>query len=179
MVTGSLARRYAKALMLIGTEDGSYERIGRDVRALAEAMKGSAELQTTLTNPAFPRSDREKIVQALLSRFDASPTVVNFVRLLADRERLAAVPDISRELDAMIDERSGRTVAEVASATALTPQQREALTARLEALSGRKIQLDTKEDPELLGGVIAKVGDLVYDGSLRTQLRQLRDRLVR
>ena len=105
MSSGSLARRYAKALMQIGTEDGSYKRIGQDVAGLAKAIKTSSELAGILSNPVFPRDDREKIVMALLQRIGASKTVINFSKLLLDRERLAALPDISRELSAMIDER--------------------------------------------------------------------------
>jgi F-type H+-transporting ATPase subunit delta len=77
----------------------------------------------------------------------------------------------------MIEEKAGRVQAEVTSATALTPAQLTAITAALEKLSGKKVVVEKKQDPELLGGVVAKVGDVVYDGSLRTQLRALRDQL--
>lgn len=164
--------------MAIGLDDGTYERIGNDVGALANAVKSSEELAAVLSNPAFPRDDREKIVRSILQRIGASQTVVNFARLLLDRERMSAIPDISRELDAMINDKSGRVTAQVTSAIALTPAQKSQLTATLEKLSGKKIQLDTREDPEILGGVVAKVGDLVYDGSLKTQLQRLRHNLA-
>lgn len=178
MSAGSLGRRYAKALMQIGAEDNSYQRIGTEVASLAKAIEVSSDLAQTLTNPVFPRDDREKIVLAILSRIGASPTVINFSKLLLDRERMSIVPDISRELNALIDEKSGQLTAEVTSATALNATQQQELKATLEALSGKKIQLKTSEDPELLGGVVAKVGDLVYDGSLRTQLQTLRRSLA-
>lgn len=178
MLSGSLARRYARALMLIGEEDGSYERVGRDLRSLASAMEASEELTSTLTNPVFPREDREKILRALMQQIGASQAVVNTVRLLLDRERLAAVPDIARELEAMIDAKAGRVKAEVVSAQPLTDAQKQQLIGTLESLSGKTVQVQTSEDPDLLGGVVAKVGDMVYDGSLRTQLRQLRETLL-
>lgn len=179
MSSGSLARRYAKALMEIGTEDGSYKRIGQDVAALAKAIKTSDELSSILSNPVFPRSDREKIILAILQRIGASATVINFSKLLLDRERIAAIPDISRALSAMIDDVSGQITAEVLTAAPLTSTQQAELKTTLESLSGKKIQFDIKEDKELLGGVVAKVGDLVYDGSLRTQLRELRRSLAK
>ena len=178
MSSGSLARRYAKALMEIGAEDGSYQRIGQDIESLAKAITDSAELHDVLSNPVFPRSEREKIVMAILQRIGASKTTINFSKLLLDRERMGALPDIHRELSAMINEKSGQLTAEVSSAVALTPQQTSELKTALEALSGKKIQIVAKEDPALLGGVIAKVGDLVYDGSLRSQLRELRRSLT-
>jgi F-type H+-transporting ATPase subunit delta len=174
MSSGSLARRYAKALMQIGTEDGSYQRIGQDVSGLAKAIKTSPELAEILSNPVFPRDDREKIVMALLQRLGASKTVINFSKLLLDRERISVIPDISRELSAMIDDLSGQITAEVLSAGPLDAGQKAELTKALEDLSGKKIQIEVKEDKALLGGVVAKVGDLVYDGSLRTQLQKLR-----
>ena len=174
MSSGSLARRYAKALMEIGTEDGSYKRIGQDVASMASAIKVSSELAEILTNPVFPRSEREKIVMGILQRVGASKTVINFSKLLLDRERISIIPDVSRALSAMIDERSGQVTAEVVSAAPLSAIQQNELKGALESISGKKIQIVVKQDASLLGGVVAKVGDLVYDGSLRTQLRELR-----
>jgi F-type H+-transporting ATPase subunit delta len=124
MASGSVARRYAKAMLEIGVEGGNAERLGREVSALAKAMKTSPELIETLTNPAFPRSDREKVLRAVLQRLGAAQTVVNFTRLLLDRERVGALPDIARELQAMIDARAGRVADKVNSATPLDASQR-------------------------------------------------------
>lgn len=177
MSSGSLARRYARALLALGLEDKNLEQLGKDVRNLATAIRESGELAEALSNPAFPRSDREKILIAVLERLKAKKTAVNFTKLLLDRERVAALPDISRELDAMIDEHAGRVRAEVTSAKPLTSAQLSRLVKALETMSGKKILVETFEDAALLGGVVAKVGDQVYDGSLRTQLRQLRTSL--
>ena len=178
MSSGSLSRRYAKALMEIGIEDGSYKRIGQDVEGLAKAILTSKELSSILSNPVFPRSEREKIILAILQRLGASKTVSNFSKLLLDRERTSAIPGISRELNAMIDEKAGQVTAEVLTATPLTSSQQAELKTTLESLSGKKVQVDIKEDKSLLGGVIAKVGDLVYDGSLRTQLQEIQRSLA-
>jgi F-type H+-transporting ATPase subunit delta len=178
MSSGSLSRRYAKALMEIGTEDGSYQRIGQDVEGLAKAIKTSEELSSILSNPVFPRSEREKIILAILQRLGASTTVTNFSKLLLDRERISAIPGISRALNDMIDEKAGQIIAEVLTAAPLTSSQQAELKTTLESLSGKKVQIEIKEDKSLLGGVIAKVGDLVYDGSLRTQLQEIQRSLA-
>lgn len=174
----SVARRYAKALMELGVERGNYERLGKELGSLARAIKGSPELATTLTNPAFSREVREKVLRGVLTRIGAATEVVNFTRLLLDRERVAQLPDMARELAAMIDERAGRVEAVVTSAVPLTPVQEQALLQKLEALSGKKVQMRVVHDPALLGGVVAKLGDVVYDGSLRTQLHKMREELV-
>ena len=178
MIAGSIARRYAKALLEIGVADGNYERLGREVRALSRALKSSQELAVALSNPAFARTDREKILRAILQRLGASQMVVNFTRLLLDRARLAVLPDISRELDALIDARAGRVAAAVRSAVPLDAGQLERLTQALEQLSGKKVEVKIDTDPSLLGGVVAKLGDIVYDGSLRTQLERMKQALA-
>lgn len=178
MSAGSLARRYAKALMQLGEEQNNYEKVGQELRLLAKAMATSAELSTTLSNPVFPREDRRNVLVALLGKVGASDTVKNLALLLLDRERVSAIPAISRELDVMIDERVGRISAEVTSATPLNPGQEAEIRQQLEKLSGKKVDMKVAHNPDLLGGVVAKLGDVVYDGSLKTQLQQIRDSLA-
>lgn len=177
MITGSLARRYARALVSLGEDQKNLDKIGADLRAFAQALKVSAELVKILSNPAFPRADRKKIIDALATRFEVQPVTRTFLFLLLDKERLDQLPAISREIEAMLEARAGRIGAEVTSATALSAPQLAAIKVTLEKLSGKKVHIEKREDPELIGGVIAKVGDVVYDGSVRTQLRQLRDQL--
>ena len=177
MSAGSLARRYARAALAVAESSGITTQLGADVRALAAAMKTALELVTALTNPAFQRAERRRIVDALLVRLGAHPTCKNLAFLLLDHERISAVPAISREIAAMIEARSGQVTAEVVSAGPLSAAQLEQLTRSLERLSGKKVQIQRREDPELLGGLVAKMGDVVYDGSLRSQLKNLRDHL--
>jgi F-type H+-transporting ATPase subunit delta len=177
MASGSLARRYAKAVFELGVAQGGLDKLGADIRTLANAMKVSTELASTLASPAIRRGDRKKVIDGLLQAIGVVSTTRNFVYLLLEGERLSSLPAISRELDAMIEAKAGRVAAEITSAKPLDPAQMSQITAALEKLSGKKITVTKKEDPELLGGVVAKVGDTVYDGSLRTQLRTLRDEL--
>jgi F-type H+-transporting ATPase subunit delta len=177
MITGSLSRRYAKAIFDIGSDQGGLDKLGSDLRSLAKAMNESAELRSTLSSPALARADRKRVIDGLLQAIGVVSTTRNLVYLLLEGERLASLPAISRELDAMIETKAGRVTAEVTSAKPLDPSQLSQITAALEKLSGKKVTVTRREDPELLGGVVAKVGDTVYDGSLRTQLRTLRDEL--
>jgi len=177
MVSGSLARRYAKAVFDIGSAQGDLTKLGQDIRSLAKAMTESKELDTVLTNPAIRRGDRKKVVDGLLKSIGVQTASRNLVYILLEGERLGSVPAISRALDEMIEAKAGRVTAEVVSAKALDPSQLSQITAAIEKLSGKKVSVTTRQDPELLGGVVAKVGDTVYDGSLRTQLRTLRDEL--
>jgi F-type H+-transporting ATPase subunit delta len=177
MVTGSLSRRYAKAMFDIGTQQGDLTKLGQDIRSLAKAMTESAELDNLLTNPAIRRADRRRVIDAVLQSIGVQTASRNLVYLLLDGERMGNLPGISRALDEMIEAKAGRVTAEVISAKPLNASQLSEINVVLEKLSGKKVSVTTRHDPELLGGVVAKVGDTVYDGSLRTQLRAIRDEL--
>ncbi len=177
-MSGSLARRYARALLQLGVDTGSFERVGGEVQALAAALSSSKDLAEVLTNPAFPRSEREQVLRAIAERLGASQTVKNFARMLLDRERLVIMPDVARELSALIDEKAGRVKAIATAAIPLSSSEAEELTRALEKRSGKKVELETRRDPNLLGGVVAKLGDTVYDGSLKTQLKRLQEHLT-
>ena len=179
MSAGSLARRYARAVIELGEANKNLDKMGGDLRSLAKAMKESEELQDALTNPAIRRADRRKVLDGLLKVIGAQPQTKNLVYVLLDGERVGSLIAISREVDAMIQAKSGRVTAEITSAQPLDAGQVQQITAALEKLSGKKVDVTKKEDPELLGGVVAKVGDVVYDGSLRSQLRSIREELTK
>ena len=179
MVTGSLARRYARAVIELGDSAGNTDKLGADLRVLAQAMTTSPELTTALSNPAIRRADRRKVLDQLLQRIGSQPQTRNLVYLLLDGERLGSLVAISREVDAMIEAKAGRVSAEIVSARPLDAAQLAQITTALEKMSGKKVDVTKREDASLLGGVVAKVGDVVYDGSLRTQLRALRDELTK
>jgi F-type H+-transporting ATPase subunit delta len=179
MVSGSLARRYARAVMELGASSGNLDKIGADLASLANAMTTSAELDTVLTNPAIRRAERRKVLDGLLQRIGSQPQTKNLVYLLLDGERLGIVPALAREVHAMIEAKAGRVQAEIISAKPLEASDVKQITAALEKLSGKAVVVTKREDADLLGGVVAKVGDTVYDGSLRTQLRNLRDELTK
>ncbi|HKA89646.1 MAG TPA: ATP synthase F1 subunit delta [Haliangiales bacterium] len=178
MISGSLARRYARALLDLGVQNDTFEQIGKELDELAAMYSGSRDLTEALTNPVFSHTRRRDVLMAILEEAKASPVVRNFVLLLFDRERMPYLPGIARELRAMVDERGGRARATVTSARALTADQVKKVKASLEKLSGKQILLDKKTDAGLIGGIVAKVGDTVYDGSIRTQLEQMRERFL-
>ena len=179
MLAGSLARRYAKAIMDLAIAKGAVDKVGTDLRALATAYKTQPELAQVLANASFPKAQRKAVLEAVLMRLGAHELIKTTLALLLDKERLAVVPDIAREVDAMIEARAGKVAAQVTSAVELTPVQLAHLTVTLEKLSGKKVVITRTVDPALLGGIVAKVGDVVYDGSARTQIRTLRDQLAK
>jgi F-type H+-transporting ATPase subunit delta len=178
MIAGSLARRYARAVLDIGIAKDNYEQLGEEMDALSVMYSGSRDLTEALTNPVFPPSQRRKVLEAVLERGKASPVTRNFALLLLDRDRIPYLPAIARELRDMVDERAGRVRALVTSARPLSAENEKQVAASLAEISGKTVVMEKREDPALLGGVVAKLGDVVYDGSVRTQLELMRERFL-
>jgi len=132
-----------------------------------------------LFRPLHPVAQRRAVLNGVTERLGARPTVRSFFSLLIDQRRLVDFPTIREEIERLASEDAGLRRAEVVSAGTLRDDQLERLRRALSTRTGGEVQVSVRVDPSLLGGVIAKVGDLVFDGSLRTQLRQLRANLTR
>ena len=178
MISGSLARRYARALLDVGIDKGTHEKLAAEIDDLAVAYSAARDLQEALTNPVFPRAQRRAVLEAVLLRVGVSVETRNFVLLLLERERVQVLPAIARELRAMVDEKVGRVRATVTSARPLPAEQVAQIQSTLEKATGKKVLLDKAEDPTLIGGVVAKLGDTVYDGSVRSQLERMREQIL-
>lgn len=178
MITGSLARRYAKALLAIGIQQQTYDALGKELDRAAETLRHSPELRALLENPIFPMSKRKLVLDDVSRRLALSKTVRSFVMLLLDKGRIARLPDIARAHRGLVDEHAGRLRATVTSARPLDPMLETRLKTALERQSGKTVILEKREDPAIVGGVVTQLGDTVYDGSVRTQLAQLREQLL-
>lgn len=178
MIVGSIARRYAKALLEIGVAHKNYDALLKEVERVVSVWNGSPDLATTLENPVFAQSQRRAVVEEIAKRLALGKTMRNFLMLLLDRGRIGALPAIEREFRALVDAQAGRIRATVRSARPLEPGVELKLKAVLEKRTGKTVILDKEEDPELIGGIVTQVGDLVYDGSVRTQLQNLRQQLL-
>ncbi|MGH7361799.1 MAG: ATP synthase F1 subunit delta [Candidatus Methylomirabilales bacterium] len=178
MTGGGLAKRYAKALLEAAAEAGALEQVAADLEALGPHFTGK-EVAGFFANPAIPGVQKEAALTAVAERASAGPLSVSLLRLLQARQRVSLVPDIARLFRDLVDERTGRVRAEVTAAVPLATASVEALAARLSAATGRQVHLIPRVDPSVLGGLVARVGSTVYDASLRTQLRRMRETLIK
>lgn len=175
---GSVARRYAKALFELGVQQGNFEVLGQDLESLARLYGESRELRQTLENPVFKLSQKRKIVEGVLAQVAPNQMVRNFVLLLTERSRIGVLPLIARAYQELTDQQLGRVRAVVTSAKPLDPVTEGEIQRALEKRTGKKVLMKSEVDPGLIGGVIARVGDLVLDGSLRTRLASVGNRLL-
>ena len=179
MRSSAAARRYARALFSLAGDDGSADAIRGELNATREVLDSNPELKRALFRPLHPVKERRAVLQSVCRQLGSSPVMGNFLTFLIDQRRLVDFEGICDEYERLADEAAGRVQAEVVSASELPEAQRERLKSALARRTGREIDLVVTVDPELIGGAIAKVDGVVYDGSLRTQLAQLRDNLTR
>ncbi|RKH70010.1 ATP synthase F1 subunit delta [Corallococcus aberystwythensis] len=179
MVNVSIARRYARAILDVAAEGNRTDAVAEQLNAFAAVVGQSPDLSDVLLNPIYSRAQRNRVVEALLQAMPspAEPALANALRLLVDRNRLGYLPDIARLYRDMADARAGRVRGQVTSAVPLTPDAVTRLQQSLQQLTQRNVVLETRVDPALLGGVAAQVGGTLYDGSLRTQLEEMRRQL--
>ena len=171
-MTSEIASPYAAALLSIAESRDKIDPITEDVRGLRELLRESEELRNLLTNPLL-KSDVKKSVLGRISE-DSDPFTRNFLMLLVDKGRVALLGDICSEYQALVRERSGTVLAEVTSAIPLSSEQEDAIRQKVLDFAGANhVELDVKADPDLIGGVIIKVGSQVIDASLRGQLRRI------
>ena len=175
MVNVSIARRYARALLDVASEVQRTDAVSEQLSSFVAAFEKSPELSDVLLNPAYSRTQRGAVVEAILKMMGTvEPVLANTLRMLVERNRLIYVPDIARVYRDLADTRAGRARGVVTSAAPLSPESLQELAKNLQQLTQRNVILETRVDPSLLGGVSAQVGSVLYDGSVRTQLEQMR-----
>lgn len=179
MARAAAGRRYAKALFSLAREESRIAEVREEIGRLGKLLTESIELRGVLFQPLHPAAERRAVLAAVAERLGASRLLKHFLSFLLDQRRLVDWDEIEAEYGRLADSAAGLTHARVRSATPLSEAQRERLQRALEQKSGGRVQLEVEVDPTLVGGVVVQVGDLVYDGSLRTQLRQLRASLAR
>jgi len=177
LIPSSVARRYARALLSLGLEEGRPEQYGDELEQVLETIRANRELRILLENPGYSLPDRQGAIDALASALGLSPLSVNFLRLLLERQRIGDLAQIARIYRAMVDQQAGRIRATVTSARPLGDDQTDRLRDAIGRMTGRSVVLESQTDSSLIGGVVAQVGTTLLDGSLRTQLERLRQEL--
>ena len=172
------ASRYARALFDVALKESSPEQIERELATCLELLQGHSELKRVLTTPGVPAAGKRGVLKVLAERAGFSPPVSKVLLLLADRDRLALLPDLLEVFRERLMEQQQVVRAEVTTAAPLPPDGAAQLQQRLSDATDRRVTITTKVDPSIIGGVVARIGSTVYDGSVATQLTRLRGRLA-
>lgn len=172
-----VARRYAQAVMDLGAEQQSLDRIAEDFTFLRNALRESREFVAFLKSPVIG-TDRKKSVLRGMLKANLSETVLNFLDLITEKGREEMLGAIIEEFFGLRDERMGIVHVDVRAAVELSGDQHRSIEQRFESMTGKKVRISFSLDKQLKGGFIARIGDTVYDGSVRRQLELLRERFT-
>lgn len=172
-----VAKRYAKALILIGQEDGQAEQYNKELGAVVDLFNTQEGFEKALINPLYNKNDRKKVLKAVLDATDLSAIMKSFLVLLFDKKRIGFLREIATYYNDLADELKGVVKATIVSASELSQDAVDKIKQALSKKTGKNIVLNVEQDPSLIGGVVTKIGDLVLDGSVKTQLINLRETL--
>ena len=171
------AKRYAKALLDVAIKETDPVKVEHELAAFADLFATYEELRRSLTNPVVPVQAKRAVIQQLVARVEPSQPVAKLMLLLADRDRLELLPDLMTAYRERLMDHQNVVRAEVVSTIPLPQDRAAVLQRKLAAVTGRTVNLETRVDPSILGGLVARVGTVVYDGSIATQLARMKERL--
>ena len=173
----AVARRYAKALILIGKEDGQAESYRDELQGVSELFEKEKALELAVTNPLYVAADRRNVLEAVIEKLSLSQVMSSFLMLLFDKGRMGFLNDISIHYQALADELKGIARAELVSAADLSSDAVDKIRTALSNMIQKDIVLEFKQDPNLIGGIVTRIGDLVLDGCIKTQLHNMKESL--
>lgn len=175
MITNAISRRYAKALVQLGAEEGAVDKFNDELARFNALLKANSEVIAIFSNPAYGIQAKKEILSGLIGKMALSGTVTNFLHLLLDKGRLDCLPQIAESFGIFADGLSGVIRPTLIAGLPLEESQVEGIKAALAKTTGKKVVLKVEVDPSLIGGVVTKIGDKVFDGSVRTQLDRIED----
>jgi F-type H+-transporting ATPase subunit delta len=173
--TNAIARRYAKALVQLATEEGGVEKFHAELTAVNSVLADNHNFWVILISPAYRIEAKREMLLELITKLDISITVKNFMLLILEKNRLNYLPQIVDSFGMFADELSGVIRPTITSAMPLDDAQVEGIKSALAKSIGKKVVMKLEVDPSLIGGVVTKIGDKAFDGSLKTQLSKIGD----
>jgi len=179
LIGSRISKRYAKALLSLGQEDGNFIAYGKDLNEFNSFCSANPEFIKVVANQIFSVEERKRVLDAVLARSDFANLMKNFLRLLLDKNRIGGIQEISAYYSKLTDEISNITRADIITAKPLKKEARDKLALALEGLTAKQVKIEVKEDASLIGGLVVRIGDLVLDGSVKAQLKGLKESLKR
>lgn len=175
MINTAIARRYAKALVQLGSENNLIDCFSRELSVVDQLFSGNVELRAAFGNPAFTTEQKKQIMKDLIARLGFSELVSHFLLLLVDKRRVMFLSQIVKSYNQLADEQSGVIRPVITSAFPLAESQVAAIKGAMEQKSGKKVLPEVTVDSSLIGGIVTQVGDIAYDSSVKTQLARIHD----
>lgn len=179
MSVETVARRYAVALADVVAKSPESETVKTELKQWETMMASNADLMNAFRNPAINYASKEKVLESLIEKAKPSRTTANFLRVLLRNNRLTELAQINERFASVLEERSGSLAATIVSARPLSAEEQAELQNNLRKLTGKNVSLNFNIDQSIIGGVVTKIGSTVYDGSVKTQLENLKEQMIR
>ena len=173
-----VARRYASALADVVLEHGEAREVQEELKAWERLFQSSENLQEVFRNPTIPLDRKRAVLNKLIERARPRPTTVNFLKVLLQNQRLTDLDAINRKFAEVLDVRAGMLAATVTTARSVPADAQQKLHATLSTLTGSNVRVNFATDPELIGGLVTRIGSTVYDGSVRNHLQQIKEKMA-
>lgn len=178
MISTAIYARYARSLVDVVIEKQAESEVKRDLELYLDIFGAVPDLLTAFDNPAVPRDSKEKLLAELVAHYPVGPSAANFLRILLANNRIRHFREIVEYYTKALNERKGVLSASVTSAAPLSENEIRILGERLGERLGRAVTLSVSENPGLLGGLVVQIGSTVYDGSIKTQLAEVKQRMM-
>lgn len=174
----TVARRYASALADVVLDRGEAKEVQNELQQWNELLQANANLQEVFRNPTIALDQKRAVLNKLIDRAQPRATTTNFLKVLLQNQRLTDLSEINQKFAEILDERAGMVAATVTTARPVPENVQQNLAEKLTALTQKKVRLDFEQDPELIGGLVTRIGSTVYDGSVRSHLQQIKERMA-
>lgn len=178
MSVQTVARRYAAALADVVAARGEARQVQEELSAWELMIRSNAQLAEVFSNPTIPYDKKQKVLNALIARTRVRPLTANFLQVLLQNQRLTELGEVNNRFAQVLDERSGIVSAQVTTARPVPESSQRALREKLTTMTGKEVRLSFQTDEELIGGLVTRIGSTVYDGSVRTQLQQVKAKMA-
>ena len=178
MSVQTVARRYATALADVVLERGEAREVQQELLAWEELLQANANLREVFANPTIALDKKRAVLNKLIEMAKPRATTGNFLKVLLQNQRLTELGEINRKFTQIMDDRGGMVAATVTTARAVPQDAQTKLHDKLATLTGMKVRIDFATDPEIIGGLVTRIGSTVYDGSVRSQLQQIKEKMA-
>jgi len=174
LISSDLAKRYARAFFDIAVEEGRIEDYGRELASFASMVMQNKGLQDFLANPIFELKAKKAVIEELLGLVKLSERTANFLRLLVDKQRIGMIGEVENAYKELMDKALKKVRVSVRTAYPLSPELEQTLRQRVAEMTGKEVEMTVEDDTALIGGLVVRVGDTLYDGSIKAQLGNIR-----
>jgi len=178
MSVQTVARRYASALADVALENGEAREVQQELKTWEEMIRSNPNLREVFANPTIALDQKRKVLNKLIEIARPRPTTVNFLKVLVQNQRVTELSEINKKFAGVLDDRAGVVAARVTTARPVATSTQQVLEAKLHGLTGKKVRIEFETDPEMIGGLITRIGSTIYDGSVRNQLEQIKEKMA-